>query len=259
MLVVEDERVQQKVIGAKLHQLGYPVCYAGNGQSALDLMRTQQVDLILLDLMMPGMNGYDVLEAMKADAELRFIPVIILSRIEDMDSIIRCIEVGATDYLTKPVNMTLLSARIKASLAQRRLRNHEVEYYKSIETISKKLELMDRITRHDLANSLTKARGYSEVLESYVNDGEGAQYLEKLGNSLDEITNTLVFARTYHDIGKKEPAWQHILSILSKIQERCSQNIMVTVATPDCEVYADLMLEMSFLTWQITRSGMGRG
>ncbi len=89
-------------------------------------------DLVLLDVMMPEMDGYEVLEHMKADARMRDIPVIVISGLDEMDSIVRCIELGAEDYLPKPFNSTLLRARINAGLEKKRLRDQEVEYLRHV-------------------------------------------------------------------------------------------------------------------------------
>jgi adenylate cyclase len=106
---------------------------AENGQQAIETMRSKPFDLVLLDIMMPGMNGYEVLEYLKADVELRHIPIIMISALDDVEGIVRCIELGAEDYLTKPFNPTLLKARLNASLEKKRLRDQEQAYFKQLQ------------------------------------------------------------------------------------------------------------------------------
>jgi sigma-B regulation protein RsbU (phosphoserine phosphatase) len=106
---------------------------ATDGQQALDLLRSRPFDLVLLDVMMPGLNGYEVLERMRADAQLRHIPVIMISALDEIDSVIRCIELGAEDYLSKPFNPTLLRARVGASLEKKRLRDEILGHVQRME------------------------------------------------------------------------------------------------------------------------------
>jgi len=116
-LVVDDEELNRILLAANLHGSGYTVETAEDGQQALQMLRAQAFDAVLLDLIMPRMDGYQVLAEMKRDAALRRTPVIVISSTDEMESIVRCIEMGATDYLTKPFDPVLLHARIRGSLA----------------------------------------------------------------------------------------------------------------------------------------------
>ena len=129
-LVVDDSRVNRLVLVRQLTGLGLEVIEAENGVEALELLRTDPgaIDLVLLDVVMPELDGYDTLAAMKGDDAIRHIPVLMVSGVEELDSVVRCIELGATDYLTKPINPRILQARINASLAAKRLRDLELEY-----------------------------------------------------------------------------------------------------------------------------------
>jgi signal transduction histidine kinase len=117
ILVVDDEHLNRVLLSTSLQEAGYDVETAEDGRKALAMLREQPYDAVLLDLIMPRMDGYETLAEMKRDPELRRIPVIVVSSMDEMDSVVRCIEMGATDYLTKPVNPVLLHARIRASLA----------------------------------------------------------------------------------------------------------------------------------------------
>ena len=142
LLVVDDNRVNRLLLGRALEQLGYTVTFAENGREALEALQKRSVDLVLLDIEMPEMNGYQVLEALAADPRLREIPVVMMSSVEEVDSVARCIEMGAEDYLFKPVNPVLLKARIGASLEKKRLRDQQRELFRKFATAEVAEELL---------------------------------------------------------------------------------------------------------------------
>jgi class 3 adenylate cyclase len=127
VLVVDDNKMNRIKLARHLEQQGHSVSTAENGQEALEMLRSRPFELVLLDIMMPVMNGYEVLEIMKGEHDLRDIPVIVISAVEEMDSVVRCIEMGAEDHLPKNYDPVLLNARIGASVEKRRLRNEVVE------------------------------------------------------------------------------------------------------------------------------------
>jgi class 3 adenylate cyclase len=127
ILIVDDNRVNRLLLARGLEQEGHAVAFAEHGGEALDLLRQQRFDLMLLDVLMPELDGYGVLEKLKDDPHLRDIPVIVTSALDELDSVVRCLEMGAEDYLTKPVNSVLLNARINASLEKKRLRDQQRE------------------------------------------------------------------------------------------------------------------------------------
>jgi DNA-binding response OmpR family regulator len=131
-LVVDDNRMNRLKLARGLEEQGHHVTMAEDGQQALALLRSTAFDVVLLDIMMPELDGYQVLAQMKSDAALRDIPVIVVSAVDEMESVVRCIEMGATDYLPKPFNAALLQARINASLAGKRLRDLEREYLEQV-------------------------------------------------------------------------------------------------------------------------------
>jgi CheY-like chemotaxis protein len=120
ILVVDDNEMNRDMLSRRLERLNYEVIMADNGQRALELLQEQAFDLVLLDIMMPKMNGYEVLETIKRDPKLRHLPVIMISAVDDLDSVVKCIELGAEDYLFKPFNPVLLKARLSASLDKAR-------------------------------------------------------------------------------------------------------------------------------------------
>src|SRR5712691_11830006 len=122
LLVVDDIEDNRFALSRRLARQGYlNVTTAADGRQALELLNSRPFDLVLLDIMMPNVNGYEVLAAMKANERLRDIPVIMISAVDEIDSVIRCIELGAEDYLPKPFNPTLLRARVGACLERKRL------------------------------------------------------------------------------------------------------------------------------------------
>jgi sigma-B regulation protein RsbU (phosphoserine phosphatase) len=134
LLLVDDNEDNRYTLTRRLRREGYEnLTTANDGQQALDLLQARPFDLVLLDVMMPGLNGYDVLERMRADTRLRHIPVIMISALDETESVIRCIELGAEDYLPKPFNPTLLRARVGASLEKKRLRDEIMAHVKRME------------------------------------------------------------------------------------------------------------------------------
>jgi class 3 adenylate cyclase len=134
LLVVDDNKVNRLLLGRSLEQQGHSIEMAENGRQALEMMHAKPFDLVLLDIEMPEMDGYQVLEKATADLKLRDIPIIITSALEELNSVVKCIEMGAEDYLTKPVNPVLLKARIGASLEKKRLRDQQRDLIRKFAT-----------------------------------------------------------------------------------------------------------------------------
>ena len=133
LLVVDDNEANRDMLSRRLARLGYTVALAENGRVALERIKAEPFDLVLLDIMMPELDGYGVLRQLKSDDGLRHIPVIVLSASDEQESAVRCIELGAEDFLPKPFDSVLLRARIGASLEKKRLRDREVVYLQQIE------------------------------------------------------------------------------------------------------------------------------
>jgi CheY-like chemotaxis protein len=131
-LVVDDNRVNRMLLGRALTELGIEPIEAENGLRALETMAAIAVDVVLLDLLMPELDGYGTLERIRSDDALRHIPVIVITAVDELDSVVRCIELGATDYLPKPFDPAILRARVTASLAGKRLRDLELEYLEQV-------------------------------------------------------------------------------------------------------------------------------
>jgi sigma-B regulation protein RsbU (phosphoserine phosphatase) len=140
ILIVDDQPDNRDVLARRLERQGHQTFQAENGRHALDLLATEPCDLILLDVMMPEMDGFTALGRIKADPKLRHIPVIMISALDEIENVVRCIERGAEDFLPKPFNPTLLRARIGASLEKKTFRDQEQAYLRRIEETQKRLE-----------------------------------------------------------------------------------------------------------------------
>jgi adenylate cyclase len=143
ILVVDDDAANRDLLARRLAREGYEVRTATDGEAALAALApgaSAAVDLVLLDVMMPGLDGYEVLRRMKADPPLRDIPVLMISALDEVQSVVRCIELGAEDYLPKPFDPVLLRARIGACLEKRRLRDREVRHLAELAAWNRTLE-----------------------------------------------------------------------------------------------------------------------
>jgi adenylate cyclase len=127
ILITDDNRVNRLLLGRGLEQQGHTVVFAEHGREALELLRNGHFDLMLLDVLMPELDGYEVLAELQRDPHLRDIPVVMTSSLDEIDSVVKCVEMGAEDYLPKPINPVLLNARISASLEKKRLRDQQRE------------------------------------------------------------------------------------------------------------------------------------
>ncbi len=166
VLVVDDTELNRVMLSNWLKEQGHQVILAKSGRQALELLADANVDVILLDILMPEMDGYQVLERLKADAHLRQLPVIVISAVDDLDSIVKCIELGAEDYLFKPFNVITLRARIKASLEKKRLREQEDNYRQQLMATQKLVSLgtLAAGVAHELNSPLQVITGVSETL-----------------------------------------------------------------------------------------------
>jgi len=134
LLVVDDNQVNRILLARGLEGDGHKVETAENGKQALEKLRSESFDLVLLDIEMPEMDGYEVLETCLQDAELREIPIIMTSSLDEINSVVKCVELGAEDYLNKPVNPILLRARVNASLEKKRLRDEQRKLFRTFAT-----------------------------------------------------------------------------------------------------------------------------
>ena len=159
VLVVDDIAANRDVLSRRLERQGYTTATAENGRQALERLRADNFDLVLLDIMMPEMDGYEVLQHLKADEALRHIPVIMISALSELDSVVRCIELGAEDYLPKPFNPTLLKARIGACLEKKRARDRETHLFAELQARNSEMARWREAQEADLAVARTTQQG----------------------------------------------------------------------------------------------------
>ncbi|MCY0988226.1 response regulator [Nannocystis sp. ILAH1] len=140
ILVVDDNESNRSMLARRLEREGHAVQLADNGKRALHMLRSQDFDLVLLDVMMPEMDGYQVLEQLHADDKFRGLPVIMISALDEIDTVVKSIELGAEDYLAKPFDPVILRARIGACLEKKRLRDRERAYVRKLRSEQERSE-----------------------------------------------------------------------------------------------------------------------
>lgn len=196
ILVVDDHRTTRLKLCLGLKQQGHTVGEAENGMQALEKLRDEKFDLVLLDILMPEMDGYQVLERIKENILLRDVPVIVISAMDDLESVVKGIELGAEDYLPKTFDPVLLRARIGACLEKKRLRDQEVDYLYNVARITDAAAaveaetfdpqaLVDVATRADALGQL--ARVFSRMAsEIYLREQNLKRQVQQLRIELDD-------------------------------------------------------------------------
>ena len=212
ILVVDDEALNRILLQTALEEAGHQVTTVTSGEEALDMLFQANFDLVLLDLIMPGLDGFQVLQQMKEHDQLQQIPVLIVSALESMDSTIRCIEMGAIDYLPKPFDPVFLKARINASLAAKRFNDMQQVYAQELRERNEELDAFAHMVAHDLKSPLTLMVGYVQYLQAKYGESFSAEVQEGL-NYIDEgarkagklINELLMMAQLRHTEVKQMP------------------------------------------------------
>jgi serine phosphatase RsbU (regulator of sigma subunit) len=157
LLVVDDLEINRDLLVRRVRRLGHEADIAVNGHEALEKLRAAPWDLVLLDITMPVMDGYDTLRHIKADPLMADTPVVMVSAIDETDSVVRCLELGADDYLTKPFNPIILQARIEASLAKKRLADQRQLL---LTALSREMDIGQRIQQGFLPEAMPVLAGW---------------------------------------------------------------------------------------------------
>ena len=166
ILVVDDNEMNRDMLGRRLERQGHTVLEAENGRKALEILESVKVDLVLLDILMPELDGMQTLEMLKAHKTNRYTPVVMLSALDELDKVVRCIEIGAEDYLPKPFNPVLLNARIGACLEKKRLRDQEQAYLDQLRVEREKSErLLLNVLPKTIADRLKQ--GETTIADSF--------------------------------------------------------------------------------------------
>src|SRR5437763_4510489 len=225
LLVVDDNSMNRIMLSRYITKLGYQATLAENGRQALDKLQGEPFDLVLLDVQMPEMDGYEVLEHLKADPRLRDIPVIMISAVEELESTVKCIELGAQDYLPKPFNPVLLRARLTACLERKRLRDQEIDYLYQVGRVTAaaaaiknntfQTESLDEVaSRSDELGQL--AQVFQEMaLQVYAREQRLQQQVQQLRIEIDQARK----AREVADITDSE-YFQQLLGKADELRNR---------------------------------------
>jgi signal transduction histidine kinase len=184
ILVVDDVEANRDLLTRRLQQQGCVVTAVTNGREALESLRAETFDLVLLDIMMPEMDGYEVLRCVKADPLLCRLPVIMISALSEMDSVARCIEMGAEDYLPKPFNPILLKARIGACLEKKRVRDQDVRLHEELQRSYQRLQELEK-GRADLTHMIV--HDLRTPLNAMMMSLQGLPYLGDLNAEQEEM------------------------------------------------------------------------
>lgn len=235
ILIVDDTELNREVLEGLVASLGHEPVVVDSGKMALKLLKKGEMpDLILLDILMPEVSGFDVLKQVKDNEELREIPIIMISIVDEMESIVRCIEYGADDFMVKPFNAILLKARINACLEKKEYRDKQKQFhfwlaesYQKLQKVEQIRDEMYNMIVHDMNNSLATILGESELLMDisiHQEDQEIKDSVDNIYNSGQEI-KTLV--RSLLDIAKMEKgslaAEKESVDIVKIINDACQQ------------------------------------
>ena len=224
ILVVDDQNDNRAVLKRLLSRVGHTVYTADSGEAALEHLNSQSIDVVLLDLSMPGMGGKTALTKIKADPKLRSIPVIVISGHKELDSVIECITAGADDYLFKPFNSVLLHARIAAGLERKQWHDREVNYLHQ-------LEQREKFIRATFGRYLT-----DEIVADILEKPEGL----RLGGDLKEVTILMADIRGFTQLCSQMPPEQ-VVSLLNGYLGTMTEIIMRHNGTID-EFLGDAIL-----------------
>ena len=246
LLVVDDNKVNRILLARGLEAQGHRVETAENGKQALEKLRSDSFDLVLLDIEMPEMDGYQVLGTCLQDPELRDIPIIMTSSLDEIDSVVKCVELGAEDYLNKPINPVLLRARVNASLEKKRLRDEQRKLFRTFAT----KEVADELLRtgFSLGGKYVHASVMFADIRSFTTIGEQqdpADTIELLNNYFALMFEAIIdnhgtvnqlegdglmaiFGAPFHHDGHREHAVRAALEMMELLKgfnvERSAQN-----------------------------------
>lgn len=211
VLAVDDESRNLRLMEAMLLPLGYEVFLAKSGEEALDIIRKTPPDVVLLDIMMPGVNGFEVARRMKADEETRFIPIIMVTALKEVEDRVKALEVGADDFLTKPVEKVEVKARVASSLKIKAYNDHMRSYQKELESeIARRTKELQKAYKQIQNSSLDTIHRLSKAAE-YKDEHTGdhiqrmSHYSMVIARELGlgkKVLDSILYAAPMHDIGK---------------------------------------------------------
>jgi class 3 adenylate cyclase len=194
LLIIDSNTLDRDLLARRLSRFGHTVETAGSGRQALEMMRADRYDLVLLDILLPEMNGFQVLQQIQADETLRDVPVIVASSLHEIDSVARAIALGATDYLPKPFNTVLLRTRISACLEKKRLRDQEIYYLRELERLNEDLEVRNQFIRQTFGRYTS-----DEIVARLLESPEGLS----LGGESREVTILMSDLRGFTSLSER--------------------------------------------------------
>ncbi|MGR3219430.1 MAG: hybrid sensor histidine kinase/response regulator [Candidatus Anammoxibacter sp.] len=215
VLIVDDNETNRNLLNKMILALGHIPVPANNGLSALTQLNEKPIDIVLLDILMPEMDGYEVLGRIKSHPGLSDIPVIMISAVDDIDSVVRCIGQGAVDYLVKPFNATLLETRIESCLENKRLRDREKQMYAELTELHEELKInyetlrkaeqardaMSHMIIHDLRSPLTTIQGFIQIMQHRRDEKTIIDYIPRI---LGATKNMAMLIKSILDISRLE-------------------------------------------------------
>lgn len=232
LLVVDDNEMNRDVLSRHLERQGHRVLVAENGDEALEMLKTRTFDLMLLDIVMPEMNGYDVLQHLKQAGILFDLPVIMISALDEMDSVVRCIEMGAEDFLTKPFNPILLKARISACLEKKRLRELAVDHLQDLVRMSEEMarEKADflRIMAHKLKSPVSAVKMMADLYTYYpAENPKIADISKKISVRMDQLLDLIKDLREFAKVKAGDPLGEiTVFNLVEETQKGCEPYLL---------------------------------
>ena len=223
ILVVDDNEINRDLLSRYLARLGHTVQAAPDGRQALEMIDSGAFDLVLLDIMMPELNGYQVLQHLQDSSNWRDLPVIMISALDEMDSVVRCIELGAADYLSKPFNPVLLRARVGACLEKKRLRDLEKEQKRQLQELNAALEVRNRFIRQTFGRYLS-----DDIVESILERPDGLN----IGGEKRQATILMSDLRGFTSLSEGLPA-EDVVSMVNIYLETMTDIILKYQGTID--------------------------
>jgi class 3 adenylate cyclase len=248
ILVVDDNEDNRYTLTRRLQREGWTdLTTAENGREALALIARERFDLVLLDIMMPEVNGYEVLKRLKTDSATRDIPILMISALSEFESVVRCIELGAEDYLPKPFNPALLRARVRACLEKKRLHDQELNYLTEIDRQRRRAEaLLHAILPSQAVDELEQSqtvtpRRHEDVVVFFADIVGFTAYCDLLAPE-EIVANLHVYASTFEDI-----ASQHGLEKIKTVGDGFLATAGLLLPNPD-PVMASIECAISTIT-----------
>jgi signal transduction histidine kinase len=254
ILIVDDVDYNRDVLTRILERDGHAVVAAEGGRQALEILGSQAFDLVLLDVMMPEMDGIQVMAAIHQNDALRHIPVVMLSAQSDQENIVKCLKLGAQDYLPKPINQKILNARIISCLEKKRMRDLEKEYVERLESMELQLQRSNEdlvqanqvksrflaTAAHDLKNPLTGILLLAEMIKAEAGDAEPvlasrAGRIDEVGRRMLAIINSLL-----------ETAAQEIQDVTLNLEESNIPSLVHQVVTANLEYASSKAIRLSY-------------